>query len=537
MPRTDSRSEQPPRPNIVLILVDDMGFSDIGRYGSEIDTPNLDRLARGGVVFSQMYNCARCCPTRASLLTGLYPHQAGVGQMMSNLGDPAYQGYLNDSCVTIAEALRAGGYRTYMSGKWHVGGPYSVREPDTWSPGDATHPTPMQRGFDEYYGMLSGAGSYFRPPTLMHNGTWIEPDGDGWYFTDAISDHAARMIDHAASREEPFFLYVAYNAPHWPLHAPADAVAKHRGRYAGGWDALRTARHERMRASGLMDPKWPISPRDPNAPPWSDVPDRDLQDARMAVYAAQLDIMDAGVGRLLSALERTGVAENTMVIFLSDNGGCHEFLTPRNRWVDTLNTGTPGGGPMRMGNLPDVLPGPADTYQSYTLPWANASNTPFRLHKHWVHEGGIATPLIVHLPGVAAAGTVSHAVSHVVDILPTCLDAAGVAYPAEHDGRAVTPAAGRSLLPFVRGEADRDRRIVYWEHEGNRAVRDGRWKLVNRYNGSPGPWELYDMVADRTELNDLAAAKDEQVRELAALYDQWAARCGVVPWERISRRD
>ena len=524
------------RPNIVLILVDDMGFSDIGCYGSEIPTPNIDRLARGGVVFSQMYNCARCCPTRASLLTGLYPHQAGVGQMTGGLPDPAYQGYLNGSCVTIAEALQRGGYRTYMSGKWHVGGPYTPRDPSSWTPGDATHPVPVQRGFDEHYGMLNGAGSYFNPPTLIHNDRFVAPEADGWYFTDAISDQAARMIDDAARRAEPFFLYVAYTAPHWPLHAPAEAVARHRGRYACGWDAIRTTRHERLKGSGLLDASWPISPRDPDAPPWADVPGKDLQDARMAVYAAQVEIMDAGVGRILAALERSGTLGNTMVIFLSDNGGCHEFLPPGNRWVDALNTGTPDGRPMRMGNLPDVLPGPAETYQSYTLPWANASNTPFRLHKHWVHEGGIATPLIVQYPGVAEAGSVSHAVSHVIDVMPTCLDAAGVAYPDQHAERGVTPCEGRSMMPFVRGQADPGGRIVYWEHEGNRAVRDGRWKLVNRYNGRPGPWELYDMIADRTELTDLAAAKPDKLRELAGLHESWSARVGVVPWEQITRR-
>jgi len=524
------------RPNILLILVDDMGFSDIGRYGSEIDTPNLARLARDGVAFSQMYNCARCCPTRASLLTGLYPHRAGIGQMMSDLGSPGYQGFLNDRCVTIAEALRAGGYRTYLSGKWHVGGPYVVAQPETWTPGDAHHPIPVQRGFAEHYGILSGAGSYFRPPTLIHNDRFVAPDGDGWYFTDAVSDHAVRMVEHAARHDEPFFLYTAYTAPHWPLHAPAEAVAKYRGRYACGWDAVRTARHERLKASGLLSEKWPISPRDPHAPPWEDVDDKDLQDARMAVYAAQLDIMDQGIGRILAALDRTGQADNTMVIFLSDNGGCHEFLTPGNRWVGTLDTGSPDGRPMRMGNLPDVLPGPSDTYQSYTVPWANASNTPFRLHKHWVHEGGIATPLIVRYPGVTAGGGIRHEVCHVIDLLPTCLDAAGVDYPAQYDGRAVTPCDGRSFLPLLRGQPDPVERIVYWEHEGNRAVRDGRWKLVNRYNGTVGQWELYDMIADRTELTDLAAAKPDKVAELAALHDRWSADVGVVPWERISRR-
>jgi len=533
------------RPNIVLIMVDDMGFSDIGRYGSEIATPHLDRLAQGGVAFSQMYNCARCCPTRASILTGLLPHQAGVGGMTGDMGTPAYQGYLNDRCVTVAEALKAAGYRTYMSGKWHCGGPYDVRRPETWAPGDATHPTPNTRGFDEYYGMLSGAGNYFAPPTLIHNDTWAAPEGDGWYFTDAISDHAVRMIEDAARHRDapddaaatPFFLYVAYTAPHWPLHAPAETIERYRGTYACGWDAVRTRRHETLKAGGLLDPAWPISPRDDAAGPWDDVPDKDLEDARMAVYAAQVDRMDQGVGLILDALDRLGIADDTMVLFLSDNGGCHEFLGPDAAWCRRLNTPLPGGREVRMGNLPGVYPGPADTYQSYQLPWANASNTPFRLFKHWVHEGGIATPLIVRYPGVAAAGAISHAVSHVIDVLPTCLDAAGATYPAEHDGREITPTPGRSMMPFLRGEADRDGRVVYWEHEGNLAVRRGRWKLVAKFDrGRTGPWELYDMVADRTELHDLAAAKADVAGELAALHGEWCDRIGAVPWERLTRR-
>ncbi len=522
------------RPNIVLIMVDDMGYSDIGRYGSEIRTPSLDRLAGEGMVFSQMYNCARCCPTRASILTGQYPHRAGVGAMVGDLGTPAYQGYINDRCVTIAEALKAGGYRTYMSGKWHCGGPYNTRQPQTWTPGDATHPTPNQRGFDEHYGTLCGAGSYFHPPTLTHNGTWQKPEGDGWYLTDALSDRAVGMVEDAARHDQPFFLYLAYTAPHWPLHAPGEDVARYRGRYTGGWDALRTTRHEKLRASGLLDAKWPISPRDPTAPPWEDVTDRDMQDARMAAYAAQIDRMDQGIGRVLDALDRLGLAEDTMVMFLSDNGGCHEFIQAHTGWSERLNTGLPDGREMKMGDLPGVYPGPEDTYQSYGRPWANASNTPFRLHKHWVHEGGISTPLIVRYPGVAPAGSISHVVSHVIDILPTCLDAAGAAYPSDLDGRSIDPADGRSMLGFLRGEPDRDPRVLFWEHEGNLAVRDGAWKLVARWHdGRTLPWELYNMDDDRTELNDLAAAKPDLLGSLGTRWQRWADSIGVVPRAKL----
>ncbi|HEV2126771.1 MAG TPA: sulfatase-like hydrolase/transferase, partial [Chloroflexota bacterium] len=307
------------RPNIVLILVDDMGFSDIGCYGSEIETPNLDRLASGGVRLTQMYNGARCCPTRASLLTGLYPHQAGVGHMVNNLGVPSYQGYLNDQCVTIAEALEPAGYRTYMSGEWHVGGQYSTK-PDEWKAGQPGFPTPLQRGFDRHYGTMAGAGSFFNPHTLMRDGEFVEPEGEHYYYTDAIGDAAAEMIREAG--DDPFFLYVAFTAPHWPLHALEEDIAKYRGKYRKGWDALRQARHERLKEIGIVTGEWEITPRDEKAPAWESLSaqDQDWEDARMAVYAAQIDRMDQNVGKIVRALQEQGVEQETLVMFLSDNG-------------------------------------------------------------------------------------------------------------------------------------------------------------------------------------------------------------------------
>ncbi|MFP4105227.1 MAG: sulfatase-like hydrolase/transferase, partial [Phycisphaerae bacterium] len=284
---SDTRQGESRRPNIILIMVDDMGFSDIGCFGSEVHTPNIDRLSRRGVTFTQAYNCARCCPTRASLLTGLQPHQAGVGAMVKDMGRPEYQGYLNDRCVTIAEALRAGGYRTYMSGKWHVGGPYDVQRPETWTPGDQTHPTPVTRGFEEHFGTLCGAGSYWNPPTLAHNDRLIEPEVDEFHLTDAISGNACRMIDKSqqTTPDQPFFMYVAYTAPHWPLHAPKALIEKYRGAYAKGWDRTRIDRHERLKESGILDRRWAISPRDGEVPAWDDIPDKDYQDALMATYS------------------------------------------------------------------------------------------------------------------------------------------------------------------------------------------------------------------------------------------------------------
>lgn len=531
------------RPNFVLILVDDMGFSDIGCYGSEIRTPNLDKLAQGGMRFSQMYNYARCCPTRACMLTGAYPHQAGIGHMMENTGSPSYQGYLRDDVVTIAEALKSGGYRTCMSGKWHLGGAYDPTRPESWRPGEEGHPTPRQRGFDRYYGTLDGAGSFFAPYSLMEDDSFVNlgaesgSQGKGqtdqsdvagaYYYTDAISDQAVKMIEEASLTEDPFFLYVSYTAPHWPLHALPQDIAKYEGTYRnGGWDALRTARHEELKGMGLLDSRWQISPRDESAPPWEDTRNQDWEDMRMAVYAAQIDRMDQGVGRILAALDASQLDENTLILFLSDNGGCAEFLS-ENGWVDRYSDWTPDGRPMRVGNDPNLLPGGPHTFMSYDLPWANASNAPFRLYKHWVHEGGISTPLIAHWPSTIQPDQIVHEACHIIDILPTLLDAAGIAQPDEYNGQSVLPLEGESFLPLLTGAKWSRQGHIFWEHEGNRAVRLGRWKLVSKHGGR---WELYDMLDDRTELNDLSEKNRPKVEEFAGLYHAWAERVGVLPW-------
>jgi arylsulfatase A-like enzyme len=528
--RTDTR------PNIIVILVDDMGFSDIGCFGSEIQTPNIDALAQDGVRFTQMYNCARCCPTRASILTGLYPHQAGVGHMVSNYGMPAYQGYLRDDCVTIAEVLKGAGYRTLLSGKWHVGGGYQANRPETWSPGTPEHPTPVQRGFDEHYGMLGGGGSYFNPPYMIDNSTIVHPGGEEYYLTDDITDHAVSMIERNAAVDNPFFLYVGYTAPHWPLHALPEDIAKYEGSYRSlGWDGVRTRRHEELKGLGILDPRWPISARDEQAPPWSDVREKDWEDRRMAVYAAQVDRMDQGVGRIMQALRDHGVEEDTIVMFLSDNGGCAEFLAEDTNRKEPFryNIPTPDGRPMRVGNTPAIDPGPDDTFMSYDLPWANASNSPFRLFKHWVHEGGIATPLLVRWPKRAQPGAVVHRPSHVVDIMATCVEAAGASYPTERNGTSIQPMEGESLLPVLNGDGGAERQTLFWEHEGNRAVRKDNWKIVSKY---PGKWELYDMQRDRTETDDLSAKYPDTVKTLEREYLEWAARVGVVEWGELLRR-
>ncbi|MBM3744399.1 MAG: arylsulfatase [Acidobacteria bacterium] len=509
----------PRRPNIVIIMADDLGFSDLGCYGSEIATPHLDGLARRGIRFTQFYNTARCCPTRASLLTGLYPHQAGIGHMMGDRKLPGYRGDLSRECVTIAEALRPAGYHSLMCGKWHV------------TPASAPkHNWPLQRGFERFYGTIEGGGSYYDPVTLTRDNTPIQAEGPDYYYTDALSDQAAVWVREYARRPEPFFLYLAYTSPHWPLHALEPDIARYKGRYKDGWDALRAERHARMIRTGLAEKRWPLTPRDSRAPAWADAPDKEWFQRRMEVYAAQVDRMDQGIGRVLAALRETQAEDNTLVLFLADNGGCAEELrtTIKALYVPTR---TRDGRPVRPGNDPSLLPGPDDTYASYGLPWANASNTPFRLYKHWVHEGGISTPLIAHWPRlIRRHGSLTHQPGHLIDLMATCLDVAGAPYPDTCGGHRITPLEGRSLVPIFEGRRRQDHFEIYWEHEGNRAIRQGRWKLVSRH---PDRWELYDLDADRTEMNDLSPKNPQKTEELAGHYQQWARRCNVAPWDQV----
>lgn len=550
-----ARAAEQTRPNIVIIMSDDMGFSDLGCYGGEIQTPNLDALAQNGIRFTQFYNMARCCPTRASLLTGLYPHQAGIGHMMSDQGHDGYRGDLNRRCVTIAEALRPAGYRNYAVGKWHV--TRHIR------PEDAKHNWPLQRGFDRYYGTIHGGGSYYDPSTLTRDNKPISPFADPeyqpktFYYTDAISDHAARFI--AAHRQQhsdkPFFLYVAYTAAHWPMHALPEDIAKYRGKFDAGYEPVRRARFERMKALGLVPKDSALSPQ---AGDWNRVSDKRWEATGMEVYAAMVDRMDQGIGRIVAQLKSSGVFENTLLFFLQDNGGCAEAMgrsgtrehpeQPRAAQptlppmaLDALLPAgsvppqTRDGYPVLMGRK--VLPGPGDTYIAYGRDWANVSNTPFREYKHWVHEGGISTPLIAHWPGGIAAsqrGKLQPAPGHLIDLMATCVDIGRAQYPAEFNGQKIQPLEGASLRPAFDGRSIERAHPIFWEHEGNRAVREGPWKLVAKENQ---PWELYDIDADRTELNNLAVKYPERVQQLAAKWDNWAARANVLPlgaWRRAA---
>ena len=523
---------QPTKPNIILLMVDDMGFSDVGCFGGEIETPNLDRLGRDGVRFTQFYNGARCCPTRASLLTGLYAHQAGVGGMVNRGTTPAYQGFLNDRCVTIAEALKPAGYRTLMSGKWHVGGSYDMQNPGQWrrQAGDPGHPIPVQRGFDEHYGILTGACSYWNPATLIHNDRFVEPQGEGYYLTDALTDQACRMIRGAAQDQQPFFLYWAPTTPHWPLHAHPHDIDKYRRRYDDGWDQMRKQRYARQIDEGVIRQEWNLSPRDNEAPPWNDVEDKLWESMRMAVYAAMMDNLDQNVGKVIGLLERLGIADDTMFVFLSDNGACAEFLredAEEHEWPGHFALPTADGqSTVSVGNQRGVEPGPDGTFMNYDLPWANASNTPFRKFKAWTHEGGIATPLIVHWANGMKGGRVCHNVGHVIDLMPTILDAAGATYPAQYIDRDVLSVEGESLFDVIAGQDDWQRdRSLYWEHNDHKAARNADWKIVQTRDSEA--WQLYNLAADRTELNDLSDEQPDVLRHMITNWQAWARRVGV----------
>ena len=509
-------ADSPARPNIVIVMADDLGYSDIGCYGSEISTPNLDALAAQGLRFRQFYNAARCCPTRASLLTGLYPHQAGVGHMVGDRGVPAYQGFLNESCVTIAEVLKDAGYTTLMSGKWHVG-----EDRPHW---------PLDRGFDEYFGLISGGSNYFKLDSArtmaMGNEPYTPPDDGSFYMTDAFSDHAVRFVEEHGGKPEPFFLYLPYTAPHWPLHARQSDIDKYKGKYAMGWDELRKQRFARQAETGIRDDAWVLSERDPDVPAWDDAEDKALWERRMEVYAAMIECMDRGIGRVVSAIRDLGELDNTLILFLADNGGCHESAdieqgTPRNTWAD-----------------PNAMPGGPDSFDGYDRPWANASNTPFRMFKSWVHEGGISSPLICHWPaGIKRPpGSITDAPGHVIDLLATCVDLAGAEYPQTRVGNSITPLEGKSLRPIFETGSRDGHEAIYWEHQGNRALRMGRWKLVSKRTGGTsgaGPWELYDLEADRSELNDLAAEMPERVAEMETAWLEWGAKVGWVPFDQL----
>ncbi len=505
-------------PNIVIILADDLGYSDVSCFGGEISTPNIDRLAKDGLRLTQFYNCGQDSPTRAALLTGLYPHQVGMGHSTTDFRQPGYRGNLSRECATLAELLGQGGYQTMMVGKWHLT-PHIA-------PAGPKHTWPVERGFERFYGTIHGAGSYFAPITLCRGSQFLDEKDPDFYYTERIAHHAGMFLEQAARGNNPFFLYVAFTAPHFPLHAPAGAIERQRARYAMGWDEVRKTRFQRMQAMGILKPHWKPTTIDERVGPWELNQLRAWQQRRMEVYAAQVDLMDRAVGSILESLRQMGAEQNTLVMFLSDNGASADEIMPNWRGAG-IPKETRAGRAVQLGNQPSVMPGDEDTYQSYGIAWANVSNTPFRLYKGAVHEGGISTPLIVRWPAaLRRGGRMNDQIGHVIDIVPTCLEAARVRYPSAYQGRSIPPLEGRSLLPVLRGETRADDKL-YWEHAGNRAVRDGKWKLVARHRGA---WELYDMEADRTETDNLADRFPVVVENMAAHYAAWAKRVGVLPW-------
>ncbi len=500
-------SAESKKPNIVVILVDDMGYSDLGCYGSEISTPNLNSLAASGLSFSQFYNTGRCCPTRAALLTGLYSHQAGIGGMVNEGGVDGYRGDLNNHCVTLAEVLRTAGYSTYMTGKWHVTKSVGQNVPE-----EKKFNWPLQRGFDHYLGIIDGKANYFHPESLTLDNTQLPPPKKDFYTTDAFVDNAIKFINDGP-KEKPFFLYLAFNAPHFPLMAPAEDIAKYRGKYKGGWDKLREERHAKQLSLGLLDKAWSLTPRAPDVKAWDSLTEeeKDRFDNLMAIYAACVDRMDQAVGKLVANLKSRGELDNTLILFMSDNGGNAEA------GINGRSTG-PGE------------PGSAESDVFCGESWANLQNTPFRLYKHFNHEGGISSPLIAHWPaGISAKGEFRQQPGHLIDIMATCVAISGAKYPTEFKGQPITPMEGKSLLPaFANKPIDRD--AIFWEHEGNAAVRSGDMKLVRK--GRNGAWELYDLKTDRTELHDLANQKPEEAKQLAAKWDAWATRANVLPYPK-----
>ena len=503
------------KPNIILILVDDMGYSDLGSYGSEIHTPNLDRLAAEGVRFTQFYNNSICAPTRASVLTGQYPHKAGIGYFNVNLGLPAYQGYLNKESITFAEVLKQGGYQTYLSGKWHVGGDSSDHE---W---------PLQRGFDHAFGFLGGATSYLYGPAvrrgLREPGPFYDDNkaisfrGDpDFYSTDKITDYAVRYLKEASKTPKPFFLYLAYNAPHWPLQAKKEDIEKYKGLYDIGWDSIRTQRLKKQKELGILPANTRPSVKDNDIPDWNSLTfeEQRFWSRKMEVYAAMVDRLDQQIGRVLETLRDTKASDNTLIIFLSDNGAPVED-------VSHLMGAAVNEGPV----------GTAGSFESQSKNWSYASNTPYRAFKSYAYEGGIRTPMIAWYPGQIKAGGILEGDGHVIDLAPTFYDIAGVAYPAKYNGVSTNKLPGKSLKNVLFQQTALAERPIFWERAGNRAVQLGKWKLVSIFPSYQ--WELYDISGDRGETKDLSAQNTEIVNKLSRLYFDWAKENGVVDFNTI----
>jgi arylsulfatase len=496
------------KPNIILIMTDDMGYSDLGCYGSEIETPHIDNLAKKGLRFTKFYNTSRCCPTRASLMTGLYSHQAGIGAMTRDRGPkfPAYRGHLTENCVTIAEVLKTVGYSTIQTGKWHLG--------------DKREWWPDRRGFDHMFSSPLGGGFYFKPANFKMKRVVVRDEEllydqknhppEGWYTTDAYTDEGLKFVQKAVEKGQPFFWYLAYNAPHFPLKAKKQDIDKYRGKYLKGWDVIRQERYERLLNLGIIQENWKLSTRDSEVPAWNELDDSEKtnQDLRMATYAAMIDCIDQNIGKLVQHLKKLNVYEDTLIFFLHDNGGCGE------------------GGVMGV-NKGEGECGTEKSFAYYGKCWANVSDTPFQKYKAEIFEGGIATPLIAHWPrriSKPSQGSLIHESGHVMDIMATCIEISGAQYPMTFNGKDIKPLEGRSLSPYFSGKSYSEDRPLYFEHFGKKGMMQGDWKIV----GNKQDWKLFNMKNDRTETQDLTKEYPEKVQLMSHLYDIWAEKCQVI---------
>ncbi len=515
-PKSANQGNSPARPNILVIMADDLGYSDLGCYGGEIRTPNLDALASQGVRFTQFYNAARCCPSRASLLTGKYPHRVGLDLNGKNLSADS---------PTLAEILKANGYRTGMSGKWHLSETLQLpdhQEQMKWLGHQsdsavfaplATYPS--NRGFDEHWGVIWGVVDYFDPFSLVHNEEAIKEVPDDFYMTDFVTDKSVEMIGQYGEGDDPFFLYVAYTAPHWPLHALPEDIARYEGMYDDGWDALRQSRYKRMVEMGLFNPETAACAVNESGQIWDECENKEWEANHMEAHAAMVDRMDQGIGRIIAKLGETGQLDNTLIIFLADNGASYERGYPPGFDRPAF---TRSGEKIRYPSDGYDRPGAQNTWGYLGRAWAGAANTPFRYWKIESFEGGICTPMIVHWPAAlqGSENTLRHGAGHIIDILPTCLEVAGIDDPTMFDTSGLPD--GKSLLPLLRGETTAIHDTLFWEHEGGKAFRVGDWKIAARRGG---PWELFDLSADRTETVNLAEVHPEKVDSLGRAWQQF----------------
>lgn len=509
------------RPNIMIIMVDDMGYSDLGCFGGEVQTPNIDQLATSGIRFTQMHNCARCCPTRASLLTGHYPHQAGINGMGVNLSMNA---------ATIAEILRNNGYHTGMTGKWHLSETKPVEDPVAqlrwmahradYGPFSPLENYPSNRGFEEHWGVIWGVVNYFDPFSLVHNEEAIKEVPKDFYMTNFITDKSIDLIDDYAKDDKPFFLYVAHTAPHWPLHALPEDIAKYQDTYKDGWEVLRKTRYERMIKMGIIDSSTYILPENSSEQKWDECTEKEYESNCMTAHAAMIDRVDQGVGKIIQKLKETGQYDNTIIFVLSDNGASYERGYP---------PGFDRPGFTRDSTIIEynaLKPGPETTWNYIGKAWASAVNTPFRFWKMESFEGGSATPLIVHWPkGLAGKeNSINRGLTHVIDILPSCLELAGATYPDSINGLKTLPPSGHSMMPLLNGTSEEIHDTLYWEHQRGKAIRTGEWKMTALPRGQ---WELYKINEDHTEMNDLATQYPEKVTELNEAWMRWAHKMGI----------